>query len=57
MKHFLFRWIDRDKCEPVDTYIPTWLDLGITWIGGCCRTYATDVTRIKNQVKLWQSKR
>ncbi|KAI4464763.1 hypothetical protein MML48_3g00001190 [Holotrichia oblita] len=57
IKKILFRWIDRDKCEPVDTYIPTWLDLGITWIGGCCRTYATDVTRIKNQVKLWQSKR
>ncbi|GJQ67033.1 hypothetical protein Trydic_g8005 [Trypoxylus dichotomus] len=50
-------WIDRDKCEPVDTYIPKWLDMGITWVGGCCRTYATDVTRIKNQVKIWQCKR
>ncbi|KAK9872330.1 hypothetical protein WA026_017145 [Henosepilachna vigintioctopunctata] len=47
-------WIDRDKCEPVETYVPTWLDLGVTWVGGCCRTYGVDVTRIHNEVKRWQ---
>ncbi|KAL3280667.1 hypothetical protein HHI36_003904 [Cryptolaemus montrouzieri] len=49
-------WIDRDKCEPVETYVQRWLDLGITWIGGCCRTYAVDVTRIHNEVQRWKRK-
>lgn len=47
-------WIDRDKCEPVDVYIKTWLDLGISFVGGCCRTYAADVSRIRNEVTKWQ---
>ncbi|KAG5898988.1 hypothetical protein JTB14_004707 [Gonioctena quinquepunctata] len=49
-------WINRDKCEPVETYIHKWLDLGVTWIGGCCRTYAIDVTRIQKEVELWKQK-
>ncbi|XP_017780998.1 PREDICTED: homocysteine S-methyltransferase 1-like isoform X2 [Nicrophorus vespilloides] len=47
-------WIDREKCEPVETYIHKWLDLGVKYIGGCCRTYAADVTRIGNEVRKWQ---
>ncbi|KAL1513525.1 hypothetical protein ABEB36_002926 [Hypothenemus hampei] len=47
-------WINRDKCEPVETYIPSWLDLGVTWVGGCCRTYAIDVTRIRREVQKWK---
>lgn len=49
-----FSWIDRDKCEPVANYIRKWLDLGITWVGGCCRTYAIDITNIRNEVCKWQ---
>lgn len=47
-------WIDRDKCEPVETYVHKWLDLGVTYIGGCCRTYAADVSRIGNEVARWR---
>lgn len=47
-------WIDRDKCEPVETYVAKWLDLGVTWIGGCCRTYAVDVNRIRKEVEKWR---
>ncbi|XP_022918714.1 homocysteine S-methyltransferase-like [Onthophagus taurus] len=50
-------WINRDKCEPVEQYIPLWLDIGIRWVGGCCRTYATDIMMIRNQAKRWQQKR
>nr|CAI5830630.1 unnamed protein product [Callosobruchus analis] len=46
-------WIKRDKCEPVENFVSKWLDLGVTWIGGCCRTYATDVTKIRNEVESW----
>ncbi|CAH0556426.1 unnamed protein product [Brassicogethes aeneus] len=47
-------WINRDKCEPVETYVGKWLDMGVTWIGGCCRTYAIDVTRILREVEKWK---
>nr|CAH7721645.1 unnamed protein product [Callosobruchus chinensis] len=46
-------WIKRDKCEPVENFVSKWLDLGVTWIGGCCRTYATDVAKIRNEVDSW----
>lgn len=46
-------WIDRDQCEPVDIYVKTWLDLGISFVGGCCRTYAADVSRMRNEVTKW----
>nr|CAD7258255.1 unnamed protein product [Timema shepardi] len=48
-------WVDGDKCEPVETYIPEWLDMGVTYVGGCCRTYAHDVKRIKEVVQKWSS--
>lgn len=50
----VFSWINRDKCEPVETYVSRWLDLGVTWIGGCCRTYAIDVSRICREVEKWR---
>ncbi|XP_072936970.1 homocysteine S-methyltransferase-like [Epargyreus clarus] len=49
-------WIDRDKCEAVEVYIQEWLDLGVRYVGGCCRTYAADVTRIRNQVNCWRDR-
>lgn len=51
------RWIDRDKCEAVETFIQEWLDLGVRYVGGCCRTYAADMSRIRNQVQSWRDRR
>ncbi|GBP23952.1 Homocysteine S-methyltransferase [Eumeta japonica] len=50
-------WIDRDKCEPVEAFIQEWLDVGVRYVGGCCRTYASDVSRIRNQVHRWRERR
>lgn len=50
-------WFDRDKCCPVENYVQEWLNLGVKYIGGCCRTYADDITRIKKEVNKWSSKR
>lgn len=49
-------WIDRDKCEAVEVFIQQWLDLGVRYVGGCCRTYAADVSRIRNQVHCWRDR-
>ncbi|XP_023724192.2 homocysteine S-methyltransferase isoform X1 [Cryptotermes secundus] len=50
-------WTDREKCCPVENYVPEWLTLGVTYIGGCCRTYAADIARIKEEVNKWTSER
>ena len=49
-------WIDKDKCELLDTFVSHWLDLGVRFIGGCCRTYAEDITNIRTQVEAWTLK-
>lgn len=46
-------WIERDKCEPLDSFVHNWLSLGVRYVGGCCRTYSADISRIKVQVQNW----
>ncbi|KAF5274687.1 hypothetical protein FQA39_LY07078 [Lamprigera yunnana] len=50
-------WIKHAECESLTSYVQKWLDLGVTLVGGCCRTYAADVSRIKNEVLKWQYER
>jgi homocysteine S-methyltransferase len=38
----------------LESYIPEWLELGAKFIGGCCRTYAHDIKRIKEAVEEFQ---
>uniref|UniRef100_A0A8D8SMK6 Homocysteine S-methyltransferase n=1 Tax=Cacopsylla melanoneura TaxID=428564 RepID=A0A8D8SMK6_9HEMI len=47
------RWIDRDLCEPVDKYITDWLNQGVLYVGGCCRTYAEDTKHMRYKVDEW----
>lgn len=46
-------WIERDKCEALESFVHEWLDLGVRYVGGCCRTYSADISRIKLQVQNW----
>lgn len=46
-------WIERDKCEALESFVPEWLDLGVQYVGGCCRTYSADIAHIKLQVQNW----
>jgi homocysteine S-methyltransferase len=50
-------WIEEHSCDGIDTFVQEWLDLGVRYIGGCCRTYATDIMRIKTQVSNWLDKK
>lgn len=49
-------WTDGDKCMALETFVHEWLDLGVRYIGGCCRTYATDIANIRTQVESWCNK-
>ncbi|XP_059048785.1 uncharacterized protein LOC131844018 [Achroia grisella] len=46
-------WIDRDKCVALDSFVHEWLDLGVKYVGGCCRTYGADISCIRTQATSW----
>ncbi|XP_055637116.1 homocysteine S-methyltransferase-like [Toxorhynchites rutilus septentrionalis] len=47
-------WQGREDCVPLEHYVPQWIELGARFIGGCCRTYARDIKRIKQTVTSMQ---
>lgn len=40
-------WLYKDSVPPVDTYVPRWLDTGVQFVGGCCRTNADDMKKFR----------
>jgi len=53
---FAFSWNGKEDCIPLESYVPEWINLGAKIIGGCCRTYARDITRIKETVENFYGK-
>lgn len=48
-----FSWtIDNDFHSPQE-FTKEWLDIGVRYIGGCCRTGAEDIGRLLSEVKSW----
>ncbi|XP_055616457.1 BMP-2-inducible protein kinase [Toxorhynchites rutilus septentrionalis] len=43
-------WTGQEDCVPLETYVPQWIELGARFVGGCCRTNARDIKRIKKTV-------
>ncbi|XP_063540706.1 translin-associated factor X-interacting protein 1-like [Cydia strobilella] len=42
-------WTEGDKLQRLNHYVHKWLDLGVKYVGGCCRTYAEDIKSIHKQ--------
>lgn len=40
-------WSGKEDCVPLEQYAPEWIGLGVRYLGGCCRTNARDIERIK----------
>lgn len=43
-------WTKEEETPPLREFIDEWLDLGVRYIGGCCRTHATDIKQIRSKV-------
>lgn len=43
-------WSGTEDCVPLENYVEEWVALGAKFIGGCCRTNARDIERIKAKV-------
>ncbi|CAB0037334.1 unnamed protein product [Trichogramma brassicae] len=39
---------------PPEEFVKEWLDLGVRYIGGCCRTTTDDIKRVSAQVQNWK---
>lgn len=50
-------WKNVGEVCPLENFIHQWLDMGVRYVGGCCRTYATDVSKIRAKVDEWESSR
>lgn len=46
-------WTDPDQVPSVDSYVEEWLSLGVEYVGGCCRTNAKDIQRMRSRVDRW----
>lgn len=49
-------WLKDDSCTSFESFIPEWLDLGVRYIGGCCRMYAENIRSIRKEVNSYQRK-
>lgn len=50
-------WKKEGEAASLHEFIDEWLDLGVCYIGGCCRTYATDIKKIRSKVDQRQAQR
>ncbi|KAK9737845.1 Homocysteine S-methyltransferase [Popillia japonica] len=47
-------WHGGVKGKSVENYVESWLNMGITWIGGCCRMYAENISKIGEVILKWR---
>nr|XP_018904361.1 PREDICTED: homocysteine S-methyltransferase 1-like [Bemisia tabaci] len=46
------KWVGQDgeNVRPLIDYVSDWLDLGVSYIGGCCRTSASDIAAFRQLI-------
>lgn len=47
-------WMKKEEECSLHKLIHEWLDLGVRYVGGCCRTNASDVMKIRAEVEKWK---
>ncbi|KOC69269.1 Homocysteine S-methyltransferase ybgG [Habropoda laboriosa] len=48
-------WMKTEEGYSLHQFIPEWLNLGVRYIGGCCRTNSVDVKKIQEEVEKWKN--
>ncbi|XP_033323497.1 betaine-homocysteine S-methyltransferase [Megalopta genalis] len=47
-------WIQKQGGYTLHQFVHEWLNLGVEYVGGCCRTNAEDIKKIWAEVNTWQ---
>jgi len=45
-----FRWSGKEFAADITEKVEEWVENGATWIGGCCRIYPADISKIKQKL-------
>ncbi|KAF6215599.1 hypothetical protein GE061_010355 [Apolygus lucorum] len=48
------KWTPCESQKRVADYFPEWLDMGIAYVGGCCRNTAEDLRDMKRTMNAWK---
>jgi len=48
-------WVGVTSGKKVSDYVSQWLDLGVSYVGGCCRTDDRVVAAIAEEIRLWKA--
>lgn len=49
-------WVWNEHCNSVESFIPAWLDIGVRYLGGCCRMYSENIKAIRKEVNSFKKK-
>ena len=49
-------WKMVEDSFPPENFVQEWLDLGVRYIGGCCRTQVSNIKRINAEIQTWLAK-
>ncbi|XP_076645322.1 betaine-homocysteine S-methyltransferase isoform X2 [Halictus rubicundus] len=49
-------WMLNERCTSVESFIPEWLEIGVRYIGGCCRMYTENIKTIRKEVNSFKKK-
>ncbi|BES88619.1 homocysteine S-methyltransferase [Nesidiocoris tenuis] len=53
----LKEWVQGDNKKVVADYVPEWLEMGITYVGGCCRNSSNEIKTIGAILDKWRESR
>ncbi|XP_076245011.1 betaine-homocysteine S-methyltransferase [Calliopsis andreniformis] len=49
-------WIKDESCPVFESFIAEWLEVGVQYIGGCCRMYAENIKSIRREINTLKQK-
>ncbi|XP_051160633.1 uncharacterized protein LOC127281140 [Leptopilina boulardi] len=51
------KWKMVQDSLPSEYFVKEWIDLGVRYIGGCCRTNVTNLKKIADEIQAWKDER
>ncbi|KAL1124636.1 hypothetical protein AAG570_001260 [Ranatra chinensis] len=51
------KWTNKENWNSVSDYVEEWLDIGVSYLGGCCRTNDNDIKKFSEILNVWETKK
>lgn len=43
-------WVDTPDRKPLSYFLPSWIELGLTAVGGCCRNTSLEISDLRRYI-------